>query len=147
MRLISRFGSADEAEKGLLEMLVRKEKIMGFGHRVYKEMDPRSPIIQKWAEKLSEACGSLLFYQVSERVEKVMLREKGLFPNLDFYSASAYHLCGIPTAMFTPIFVFARIAGWSAHIIEQRAANRIFRPVAEYAGPEPLAYLPLDQRG
>lgn len=147
MRLISRFGSADEAEQGLLEMLARKEKIMGFGHRVYKEMDPRSPIIQDWSHKLSEAAGDMLLYQVSERIEKVMLREKRLFPNLDFYSASAYHLCGIPTTMFTPLFVFARIAGWSAHVIEQRAANRIFRPIAEYAGPEPMAYVPIDQRG
>lgn len=147
MRLISRFGSADEAEQGLLEMLARKEKIMGFGHRVYKEMDPRSPLIQTWSEKLSEAAGSMLLYQVSDRIEKVMLREKRLFPNLDFYSASAYHLCGIPTTMFTPIFVLARVAGWSAHIIEQRAANRIFRPIAEYVGPEPIAYAPIDQRG
>ena len=147
MRLISRFGSADEAEQGLLGMLARKEKIMGFGHRVYKEMDPRSPIIQKWSQKLSEAGGNMLLYQVSERIEKVMLREKRLFPNLDFYSASAYHLCGIPTTMFTPLFVFARIAGWSAHVMEQRAANRIFRPIAEYTGPEPIAYLPMDQRG
>lgn len=147
MRLISRFGSADEAEQGLLGMLARKEKIMGFGHRVYKEMDPRSPIIQEWSQKLSEAGGNMLLYQVSERIEKVMLREKRLYPNLDFYSASAYHLCGIPTTMFTPLFVFARIAGWSAHVMEQRAANRIFRPIAEYRGPEPLAYLPMDQRG
>lgn len=147
MRLISRFGSADEAEQGLLEMLARKEKIMGFGHRVYKEMDPRSPIIQEWSQKLSEAVGNMLLYQVSERIEKVMLREKRLFPNLDFYSASAYHLCGIPTTMFTPLFVFARITGWSAHVMEQRAANRIFRPIAEYTGPEPMAYLPMDQRG
>ncbi|ABQ24288.1 bifunctional 2-methylcitrate synthase/citrate synthase [Geotalea uraniireducens] len=147
MRLISRFGSADEAEQGLLEMLARKEKIMGFGHRVYKEMDPRSPIIRKWSQKLSEAGGNMLLYQVSERIEKVMLREKRLFPNLDFYSASAYHLCGIPTTMFTPLFVFARVAGWSAHVMEQRAANRIFRPIAEYTGPEPMAYLPMDQRG
>lgn len=147
MRLISRFGSADEAEQGLLEMLARKEKIMGFGHRVYKEMDPRSPIIQEWSQKLSEAGGNMLLYQVSERIEKVMLREKRLFPNLDFYSASAYHLCGIPTTMFTPLFVFARITGWSAHVMEQRAANRIFRPIAEYRGPEPMAYLPMDQRG
>ena len=147
MRLISRFGSADEAEQGLLGMLARKEKIMGFGHRVYKEMDPRSPIIKKWSQELSEAGGNMLLYQVSERIEKVMLREKRLYPNLDFYSASAYHLCGIPTTMFTPLFVFARIAGWSAHVMEQRAANRIFRPIAEYRGPEPMAYLPMDQRG
>jgi 2-methylcitrate synthase len=146
MRLISRFGSADEAEKGLLAMLAGKEKIMGFGHRVYKKMDPRSPIIKKWAHKLSEAGGSMRLYQVSERIEQVMLREKQLFPNLDFYSASAYHLCGIPTNMFTPLFVCARIAGWSAHVIEQRATNRLFRPIAHYTGPEPMAYLPMDRR-
>ncbi|HBG04916.1 MAG: 2-methylcitrate synthase [Geobacteraceae bacterium GWC2_58_44] len=147
MRLISRFGSADEAEKGLLEMLARREKIMGFGHRVYREMDPRSPIIKKWSQKLAEASGNALLYQVSERIEKVMRREKKLFPNLDFYSASAYHLCGIPTAMFTPLFVFARTAGWSAHVMEQRAANRLFRPIAEYTGPEPTEYRPADKRG
>jgi 2-methylcitrate synthase len=148
MRMISRFESPDQAERGLLAMLANKEKVMGFGHRVYKDnLDPRSPIIQQWAKKLSEAAGNLLLYQVSERVEQVMMREKQLRPNLDFYSATAYHLCGIPTAMFTPIFVFARIAGWSAHVIEQRAANKLFRPVAEYVGPEPKRYIALDHRG
>ncbi|KAF0216069.1 MAG: 2-methylcitrate [Geobacteraceae bacterium] len=147
MRLISRFASPDEAEAGLLAMLAKKEKIMGFGHRVYKEMDPRSPIIQGWSRRLSEAAGDMTLYRVSERIEEVMRREKKLFPNLDFYSASAYHLCGIPTPMFTPIFVLARIAGWSAHIIEQRSANRIYRPIAEYVGPEPRAYVPIEARG
>jgi 2-methylcitrate synthase len=146
MRLISRFDSPEQAEKGLLEMLAQKEKIMGFGHRVYKDQDPRSPIIQRWAKKLAEDAGNLLLYQVSERIEQVMRREKGLFANLDFYSASAYHLCGIPTNMFTPLFVFARIAGWSAHLMEQRSANRIFRPIAEYVGPEPTPYLPVEER-
>jgi len=147
MRLISSFASPDEAERELLAMLARKEKIMGFGHRVYKKMDPRSPIIQKWSLRLSEAAGAMQLYEVSERIEKVMQREKGLFPNLDFYSASAYHLCGIPTTMFTPVFVCARIAGWSAHIIEQRAANRLFRPIADYTGPEPRDYVPVGERG
>ncbi|HTP65507.1 MAG TPA: citrate/2-methylcitrate synthase [Geobacteraceae bacterium] len=146
MRLISSFASPDEAERGIMEMLGRREKIMGFGHRVYRKTDPRSPIIQDWAKRLAEASGNMLLYRVSERIEEIMGREKGLFPNLDFYSASAYHLCGIPTEMFTPAFVFARIAGWSAHILEQRAANRIFRPVAAYTGPEPRVYVPLEKR-
>ncbi len=121
---------------------------MGFGHRVYKEEpDPRSNLIKEWSKKLSEATGNRLMYQVSERIEEVLLREKGLYPNLDFYSASAYRLCGIPTAMFTPIFVFARVTGWSAHVIEQRSVDRLIRPSAEYIGPEPRPYVPIEQRG
>jgi len=147
MRLISRYATPEEAETAVRAMLTAGEKIMGFGHRVYKkQLDPRSPIIQKWSQRLAEASGDTTFYRVSERIERLVREEKGLYPNLDFYSASAYHQCGIPTAMFTPVFVFARIAGWSAHIIEQRSANRIFRPVAEYTGPEARAYVPLEQR-
>ncbi|HEX9023448.1 MAG TPA: citrate/2-methylcitrate synthase [Geobacteraceae bacterium] len=146
MRLITSFATPDEAELGIMEMLGRREKVMGFGHRVYRGTDPRSPIIRDWSERLSRAAGDMRLYKVSRRIEEVMAREKGLCPNLDFYSASAYHLCGIPTAMFTPLFVFARIAGWSAHILEQRAANRIFRPIAVYTGPEPRAYIPLAER-
>ncbi|HEY4743308.1 MAG TPA: 2-methylcitrate synthase [Desulfuromonadaceae bacterium] len=146
MRLIERFATPEEAEQGLMGMLERREKIMGFGHRVYKQADPRSAVIKQWSAKLCEAAGDMRLFCVSERIEEVMQREKGLFPNLDFYSASAYHLCGIPTPMFTPVFVFARIVGWSAHIIEQRSANKLFRPVAEYAGPEPRAYVPLGER-
>lgn len=147
MRLIARFGSAEEAERELLAMLARREKIMGFGHRVYKEADPRSAIIKGWSRRLSEAAGDMRLFAVSERIEAVMLREKRLYPNLDFYSASAYHLCGIPTPMFTPLFVFARVAGWSAHVMEQRAANRIFRPIADYTGPAPRPFVPLAARG
>jgi 2-methylcitrate synthase len=148
MRLIGRFSTPEEAETAVRAMLAAGEKIMGFGHRVYKkQLDPRSPIIQKWSQLLSEASGDTTFYRVSERIEHLVREEKGLYPNLDFYSASAYHQCGIPTAMFTPVFVFARITGWSAHIFEQRSANRIFRPVAEYVGAEARAYVPLEQRG
>jgi 2-methylcitrate synthase len=146
MKLISRFDSPDEAEQGVLGMLAAREKIMGFGHRVYKQADPRSAVIKEWSARLCEASGDMRLYQISERIEKVMRREKNLYPNLDFYSASTYHLCGIPSAMFTPLFVFARIAGWSAHIIEQRSANKLFRPVAEYVGPEPRAYPPIGKR-
>ena len=148
MRLISRFNSPEEAESALRAMLAAGEKIMGFGHRVYKkQLDPRSPIIQQWAQRLSEAGGDTTLYRVSERIERLVREEKGLYPNLDFYSATAYNLCGIPTPMFTPVFVFARIAGWTAHIIEQRAGNRIFRPVADYNGPEAREYVPLEERG
>jgi 2-methylcitrate synthase len=147
MRLISRYATPEEADTAVRAMLAAGEKIMGFGHRVYKkQLDPRSPIIQQWSQRLAEAGGDTALYRVSERIERLVREEKGLYPNLDFYSATAYHFCGIPTPMFTPVFVFARIAGWSAHIIEQRAANRIFRPVAEYTGPEPRDYVPLEER-
>jgi 2-methylcitrate synthase len=148
MKLISRFATPEEAEAAVRTMLSGGGKIMGFGHRVYKKSpDPRSAVIQDWSRRLSEAAGDMLLYRVSERIDRLVQEEKGLHPNLDFYSASAYHLCGIPAPMFTPVFVFARIAGWSAHVIEQRSANRIFRPIADYTGPEPRAYVPIEERG
>ena len=146
MELIERFTTADEAEKGVLELIAAKKLIMGFGHRVYKVSDPRSDVIKAWSKKLAEARGDARLYLISERIEQVMRREKKLFPNLDFYSASAYHFCGIPTEMFTPLFVVARITGWAAHIIEQRADNRLIRPTADYVGPEPRAYVPIGNR-
>jgi 2-methylcitrate synthase len=146
MALIEKFKTPDEAEAGLMDMLNRKQLVMGFGHRVYKISDPRSPVIKAWAKKLSEAAGDRVIYPVSERIETVMWREKKLFPNLDFYSAAAYRFCGIPTPLFTPIFVIARTSGWSAHIMEQRGNNRLIRPTADYIGPEPRPYVPFDQR-
>jgi 2-methylcitrate synthase len=146
MELIDQFNDPDVAEASLLEMLSRKEKIMGFGHRVYKKCDPRSDIIQGWSKQLCNATGDIMMYNVSERIEQVMRREKGMFPNLDFYSASAYRCLGIPTAMFTPLFVLSRISGWAGHIFEQRADNRLIRPSADYIGPEPQAWLPIHQR-
>ena len=146
MALIQRFQTPDQAEAGLLEMLKRKELVMGFGHRVYKTSDPRSAVIKEWARKLAANSGDERIYAISERIEAVMWREKKLFPNLDFYSAAAYYFCAIPTPMFTPIFVVARTSGWSAHIMEQRSNNRLIRPTAEYIGPPPRPFVPIENR-
>lgn len=146
MDLIERFKNPDDAEAGLMELLDNKEKIMGFGHRVYKDCDPRSDIIKVWSKKLAEDQDSMLLYDVSERIEAVMRREKKMFPNLDFYSASAYHYCDIPTLFFTPIFVMSRITGWSAHVFEQRADNRLIRPTSIYTGPEARPFVAINKR-
>lgn len=147
MELIERYQTPEQAEAGILDALKKKEKIMGFGHRVYKHSDPRSDVIKVWAKKLADMSdeGKRQF-AVAERIEQVMRREKDLFPNLDFYSAIVYNRCGIPTPLFTPLFVMARVTGWSAHIIEQRVHNRIIRPTSEYTGPEPRSIVPIDQR-
>lgn len=147
MELIERFKSPDDAEQSLKEMLKNKAKIMGFGHRVYQHSDPRSDIIKSWSKKLGEQEGNLSLYEISERIEEVMWNEKHIFPNLDFYSASAYHYCGIPTSLFTPVFVMSRITGWAAHVIEQRQDNRLIRPTAEYIGPEAREFIAMNQRG
>jgi 2-methylcitrate synthase len=147
MELIERFKSPDEAEIELKKMLAHKEKIMGFGHRVYKTCDPRSEIIKKWSFCLGKEKNELLFYDISERIEEVMWKEKKLFPNLDFYSASAYHYCGIPTFLFTPVFVMSRITGWSAHVFEQREDNKLIRPTSEYIGPESRTFPAIETRG
>ena len=140
MALIERFESPESAERGVREMLARKEKIMGFGHAVYRKSDPRSPVIKAWASKLATSAEDRALFEVAEAIDSLLAREKNLFPNLDFYSAPAYRSLGIPTKLFTPIFVCSRIAGWSAHIIEQRADNRLIRPTADYVGPAPRPY-------
>ncbi len=147
MALIETYPDADAAEAGMMEALAKKQVVMGFGHPVYRISDPRSDIVKSWSRKLAEHHAEAHLYSVSDRIEAVMKREKNLFPNLDFFSASAFHFLGVPTPMFTPIFVFARIAGWSAHILEQRETRRLIRPTAEYTGPEPRAFVPLAQRG
>ncbi|MGB5996973.1 bifunctional 2-methylcitrate synthase/citrate synthase [Marinomonas sp.] len=146
MEMIEPWQSADEAEAALLEKLANKEKVMGFGHAIYSERDPRNDIIKKWSKKLSEETGDDHLYAVSERCEAVMWREKKLFCNADFFHASAYRFMGIPTQLFTPIFVCSRITGWAAHVMEQRANNRIIRPSADYTGPDHAEWIAIDDR-
>ncbi|MBF4434132.1 2-methylcitrate synthase [Vibrio sp. V09_P4A23P171] len=146
MAMIERWQTPDEAEANILQMLANKDKIMGFGHAIYRESDPRNALIKRWSKALSEAVGDTHLYAVSERVEAVMKREKDLFCNADFFHASAYHFMGIPTPLFTPIFVMSRLTGWAAHVFEQRANNRIIRPSADYDGPEHQEWIPIEQR-
>ena len=146
MELIERFQSPQEAVTELLQMLARKDKIMGFGHAIYKESDPRNEVIKGWAKKLADEVGDKVLFPVSEAIDKTMWEQKKLFPNADFYHASAYHFMGIPTKLFTPIFVCSRLTGWAAHVFEQRANNRIIRPSAEYTGVEQRKFVPIEQR-
>ncbi|HET6466207.1 MAG TPA: 2-methylcitrate synthase [Nitrospiria bacterium] len=146
MELISRFENPEAAAKGIREALTRKEKVMGFGHAVYRTSDPRNVVIKEWARKLSEESGDPTLYVVSEAIENVLWEEKRLFPNLDFYSASVYHYIGIPKELYTPLFVCSRVTGWAAHIMEQRADNRLIRPNAEYVGPLERPYVPIEKR-
>jgi len=144
--LIRCFADPDEAEAGIREALDWKVKIMGFGHRVYREFDPRSRVLEPWVESLADTPERRRLYEIARRIVDVMWREKEIFPNVDFYSALLYHFLGIPQALFTPLFVLARISGWSAHILEQRGDNRLIRPDAEYIGPEPRPYVRLEDR-
>ncbi|MEO1575027.1 MAG: 2-methylcitrate synthase [Pseudomonadota bacterium] len=146
MELIDRFSSADEAYAGVKGMLERKEKVMGFGHAVYKVQDPRNAINKAWSKRLSEGHAKAHLYPVSETIEKLLADEKGLFANADFFSASMYHFMGIATELFTPIFVCSRVTGWAAHVKEQRANNKLIRPGAEYTGPGPRSVPALADR-
>jgi len=147
MELIGKFDSPEAATAGVRDMLGRKDLIMGFGHRVYTTSDPRNSVNKKMSKALAEERGDLTLYRVSEAIEQLMWDEKKLFANADFYAATVYHYMGVPTYLFTPIFVCSRITGWAAHIMEQRADNKLIRPAAEYVGPELQRWVAIEDRG
>ena len=146
MEMIEKYSNREEAKAGVLDLLAKKEKIMGFGHAVYSTEDPRNAIIKVWSEKLSKLDGNTTLYEVSDEIERVMDEEKGMFANTDFFMASAYNYLGIPTAIFTPLFVIGRTSGWAANIMEQRADNRIIRPSEEYIGPDNSVWVDMSDR-
>ncbi|MFN2545643.1 MAG: citrate/2-methylcitrate synthase [Actinomycetota bacterium] len=145
-KMIEEIGEVDRAESYIKDALARKQKIMGFGHRVYRTEDPRATHLRRLSQELGQRAGEPKWHDIAERVEKVVMDEKGLYPNVDFYAATVYHYLGVPTDLMTPIFALARMAGWTAHIREQYADNRLIRPESEYIGPRDQAYVSIEER-
>jgi citrate synthase len=146
MKMLEEVGSPDRAEAYVRDRLERHQKVMGFGHAVYKTMDPRAVVLKRISKETGERHGDTSWYEISEAIERTVAEQKGLFPNVDFYAASVYHTLGIPTDLMTPIFAVARMAGWTAHVREQYADNRIIRPGSEYVGPVDQTWVPIDER-
>jgi citrate synthase len=146
MKMMEEIGEVDRVEDHIKEKLGRKEKIMGFGHRVYKTEDPRATHLREISRELGQRAGDTRWYDLSERIEKVVMDEKGLYPNVDFYAASVYHYLGIPTDLMTCVFAASRVSGWTAHVREQLADNRLIRPESDYIGPRNQTYVPVEER-
>ncbi|HEV2906633.1 MAG TPA: citrate synthase [Actinomycetota bacterium] len=147
MKMLQEISDVEKAEAYIKEKLGHKERIMGFGHRVYKTEDPRATHLRRLSRELGERAGDTRWYEISERIEKVVMEEKGLYPNVDFYAASVYHSLEIPTDLFTPVFAASRISGWTAHVREQYADNRLIRPESDYIGPRNQDYVAIEERG